>query len=171
MPCSESPSAAIARISPPLEIRQPRRGASVAAVGRSENREQRRVLRDGQQLAVAKRPAPRREIAAEHDDLTDERFHECSPASVIRQPGVAAEETPPRPPPAISHVGWQPDAQLRMLGQVGAQVLGPVSALAGVACFDQLEHRIVQLEIRPRLAFELAETRAKAEGMLRSLLP
>jgi hypothetical protein len=45
---------------------------AVAAVGGAEQREQRGVLRERQELAVAERPALRREVEREDADLGDE---------------------------------------------------------------------------------------------------
>jgi len=63
-----------------LEIRQPEGVLPVAAIGRSDQVEENVVLRDRQQLAVAKRPAGRRKVAAEQANLTDKWLaHELSP--------------------------------------------------------------------------------------------
>ena len=54
---------------PVLQVGQGERGPPVAAVGRAEDGEKRRVLGDRQERSVAKRPAPWREIAGEDPDL------------------------------------------------------------------------------------------------------
>src|SRR5206468_13016137 len=55
-----------------LKIRQGERALPITAVGHAENAEQRRVLRDGQQLAVALCPALWREVERELSNLTNE---------------------------------------------------------------------------------------------------
>src|SRR4051812_28073543 len=52
-----------------LQVRQRKVRLAVAAVGGAEQREQRRVLREGQELAVAPRPPLGREIEREDADL------------------------------------------------------------------------------------------------------
>ena len=56
---------------PALQVRQGEGVDAVAAIGRAEDREQGVVLRDRHQLAVAPRPALRREVEAETADLAD----------------------------------------------------------------------------------------------------
>src|SRR5258705_205166 len=58
---------------------------SSAAVKRSEQREQRRVLGDRQQLAVAQSPASGREVAGENPDLGDERARHGWPLGLRRK--------------------------------------------------------------------------------------
>src|SRR5258708_33197902 len=48
-----------------LQVREGEGTPAVPAVERTEQREERGVLRDGQQLAVTKRPALRREVEAD----------------------------------------------------------------------------------------------------------
>jgi hypothetical protein len=50
-------------------IRQRERGLAVAAVGRAQDREQRRVLRDRKQLSLTEQPATRGEVAGKDGDL------------------------------------------------------------------------------------------------------
>ncbi len=57
-----------------LKIRQPEIHASVAAVGRAEQREERLVLIDRYQLLVAKRPTLWREAEAHDSDFGKEWF-------------------------------------------------------------------------------------------------
>src|SRR5258708_34220129 len=52
-----------------LEVGQREIGGAVAAVIRTDQREKSGVLRNGQELPVAKRPAPGREISREHSDF------------------------------------------------------------------------------------------------------
>jgi len=47
-------------------------GSAIAAVGGAQEREESRVLADGQQLAIAERPALRCEVAGKHADLSYE---------------------------------------------------------------------------------------------------
>src|ERR1043166_9421730 len=54
------------------QIGQRKRRYAVTAVHGAEQREQRRVLRDRQQLALAQRPAARREVIGEQRDLAEE---------------------------------------------------------------------------------------------------
>src|SRR5258707_15207068 len=54
---------------PPAQIGKRERADAIAAVGGSEKGEQRRVLADGQYLAVGKRPAPGGEVAGKRHDL------------------------------------------------------------------------------------------------------
>jgi hypothetical protein len=56
------------------QIGEPERRLPVAAVRRAEEREQRRVLRDREDLPLAECPAARREVAGEDHDLADERI-------------------------------------------------------------------------------------------------
>ena len=64
----------------PLQIRQRKVALAVAAVGGPEQREQRRVLRDRQELAVAERPALRGEVERKDANLGNERIgHGFSP--------------------------------------------------------------------------------------------
>ena len=56
---------------PALEVGQGEVALAVAAVGGAQQREQRGVLRDRQQLAVAPGPAPRREVERENSDFSD----------------------------------------------------------------------------------------------------
>src|SRR6185295_1171446 len=58
---------------PALQVRQRERRLPVAAVHRAEQREQRLVLRDRQELAVTERPALRRERPGEDADLAEVR--------------------------------------------------------------------------------------------------
>ena len=57
------------------QVRQRKSGLAVAAIEGAEEREQRRVLRDRQQLAFAERPSDRGEIKRENGDLADKGFH------------------------------------------------------------------------------------------------
>ena len=59
------------------QVRQREVGGAVAAVLGAQQREQRLVLVDRQQLAVAQRPEPRREVEAGHHDLADEELTHC----------------------------------------------------------------------------------------------
>src|SRR5262245_37739904 len=77
-----------------LEVGQGEGGPPVATVVRAEQREERRVLGDGQQLAVAQRPAERREVPAEHSDLAYEWVGHCSSSSPA--PASCAKERCPR---------------------------------------------------------------------------
>src|SRR5437870_1613825 len=54
-----------------LQVRQPEGGDPVAAIGGADDREQRGVVSDRQQLAVAERPPLRREIEAEAADFAN----------------------------------------------------------------------------------------------------
>ena len=54
-----------------LEIREGESTLSVAAISGAQQRKQRGILRDGHYLAVAERPASRREIKAYHPDFTN----------------------------------------------------------------------------------------------------
>ena len=56
---------------------------AVAAVGRPEQREERGVLRQRQQLPVAPRPALRREVEREDADLCDKRIGHFSPVMLV----------------------------------------------------------------------------------------
>src|SRR3954454_375790 len=56
-----------------LKVRKRERRLSVPSVRRAEEREERRVLAERQQLDVAERPALRREVEREDPDLGDER--------------------------------------------------------------------------------------------------
>src|SRR5438552_11176080 len=55
-----------------LQIRQAKGDPAVAAVGRAQQREERLVLVDGQELPVALRPAFRGEIEADYFDFAEE---------------------------------------------------------------------------------------------------
>src|SRR5688572_16349240 len=55
-----------------FQVGQGEGGLAVAAVGRAQQREQRRVLRQRQQLAVAPRPPLWREVEREYADLGNE---------------------------------------------------------------------------------------------------
>src|ERR1035438_6351518 len=55
----------------PLQIRQSEVSLSIAAIGRAENRKQRLILVDRQQLAIAKRPALGREVERENPDFAN----------------------------------------------------------------------------------------------------
>src|SRR5215813_6834639 len=57
------------------QVRQGESGLAVAAVRGAKERKERRILRDGQYLSVAKRPATRREVVRHQDDHSQERFH------------------------------------------------------------------------------------------------
>ena len=56
---------------PPAQVGQRERALAVAAVGRADQLEQRLVLGDRQQLALAEHPARGGEVAREHPDLAD----------------------------------------------------------------------------------------------------
>src|SRR5262249_17040094 len=56
-----------------LKIRQLEIRSSIAAIGRPEQREQRRILRNREQLASAERPAEGGEVERENPYLGDER--------------------------------------------------------------------------------------------------
>ena len=58
-----------------LHVRQREVALAVAAIGGAEQREQRGVLRERQDLPVAKRPALGREVEREDADFGDERIH------------------------------------------------------------------------------------------------
>src|SRR4051794_9978838 len=64
-------TAALVHRHPGLQVRQCEGLLAIAAVGGADEVEQRVVLGDGQELALAEQPADRREVAAEHPDLTD----------------------------------------------------------------------------------------------------
>ena len=57
-----------------LHVGQRKSAFAVAAVGRAEQGEQRGILGDGHKLAVAERPAARREVERENADLRDKRI-------------------------------------------------------------------------------------------------
>src|SRR4051812_388689 len=57
------------------QIGQPESRLPVAAIGRAQQREQRRILRDRKELAIANRPAARREVSTEHPDFAYKRVH------------------------------------------------------------------------------------------------
>ena len=56
-----------------LQVRQRECGLAVAAIEGAKQGEQRGVLRDRQELAIARRPAGRGEVAGEDADLGDKR--------------------------------------------------------------------------------------------------
>ena len=58
----------------PLEIRQREVDPPVATVSGAQQRKERLVLIDGQQLSVAQRPAFRRKAEGEYPDLAKEWF-------------------------------------------------------------------------------------------------
>jgi hypothetical protein len=64
------------------QIGQSEGSAAIASIRRAEQRKESRVLRDGKQLAIAKSPATRGKVEANHHDLTDERFTHCIPPLV-----------------------------------------------------------------------------------------
>ena len=53
------------------QVRQRKGGGAIATVGGPQQREERGVLRDGQELAVAKRPSFGREIEGENADFSN----------------------------------------------------------------------------------------------------
>src|SRR4051812_42102740 len=57
----------------PLQVRQGEGALAVAAVGRSEEREQGGILRDWHKLTIAERPALGREVEPKDTNLSDER--------------------------------------------------------------------------------------------------
>ena len=59
---------------PAPEIGQAESRSSIAAVEGSDQREERRILADGQELSVTEGPSAWREVASEHDDLCNEWF-------------------------------------------------------------------------------------------------
>src|SRR4029077_12871928 len=62
-----------------LQVRQRESGLTVAAVLRAQEREQCRVLRDRQELAIAKGPTDRREVKRDELQLPEEwRGHDAS---------------------------------------------------------------------------------------------
>jgi hypothetical protein len=58
------------------EVRELKRRPAVTAINCSEEREQRRILRNRQQLPTAKSPPSRREVEAKHLNLSNKRFHD-----------------------------------------------------------------------------------------------
>ena len=73
-------AAALVDRHPAAQVRQREGALAVAAVGRADQLEQRLVLGDGQQLALAEHPARRREVAGEHPDLAYVRLcHRSAP--------------------------------------------------------------------------------------------
>jgi hypothetical protein len=54
-----------------LEVRQRKISLPVTAIGCSQDRKQRLILVDGQQLTIAKRPTPGGEVPRYHFDFTD----------------------------------------------------------------------------------------------------
>jgi hypothetical protein len=56
-----------------LQVRQPKRTLSVAAVEGPDQRKERRVLADRQQLPITERPANWGKITAQNPYLSDER--------------------------------------------------------------------------------------------------
>src|ERR1051326_3651932 len=54
---------------PAPQIRQREGALAIAAIGRADEVKKRLVLRDGEQLPLAKHPAGRRKIAGEHPNL------------------------------------------------------------------------------------------------------
>src|SRR5829696_8866849 len=56
------------------QVREAEGGLAVAAVGGAQQGEQRRVLRDGEELALAEGPAAGREGAGEEADLAEQGF-------------------------------------------------------------------------------------------------
>src|SRR3569833_1544993 len=65
-----------------LHVRQREVGLAVSAVGRAEQRKKRGVLRQRQNLSVAKGPTHRCEIEWKNPDFSDKRIHEFAPAQV-----------------------------------------------------------------------------------------
>jgi hypothetical protein len=57
-----------------LQVRQREVALAIAAVGGAQQREERRVLRDRQQLAIALGPALGREVEREDADFRNERI-------------------------------------------------------------------------------------------------
>ncbi len=99
---------------------------SVAAVGRPQQREQRLVLVDRQQLAVAQRPALRREPEGHDPDFRQERFcHLDSPCS-FDGPGV-----PTAPISRSQGVMPQLPAATPLMGPDATALSGPTDAAAG----------------------------------------
>jgi len=68
------------------QIRQREGGSPVATVHRAQQRKQRLILVDRQQLTVAGRPTPGRIAKAEGPDLADERFTHELASSLITKP-------------------------------------------------------------------------------------
>lgn len=66
-----------------LQIGQRESGLAVAAIGGAKQREQRLILDDRQELTVAQRPAPRREVAAKHADLAKKWFTHPTALSIL----------------------------------------------------------------------------------------
>ena len=56
---------------------------AIAAIGRAQDRIQRLIARDIQQLALAVCPSARREIAGKQDDRSDKWFHVMSSPRLI----------------------------------------------------------------------------------------
>ena len=69
----QPPTGALAKRDAAAQIGERKRHRTVAAIGGSDHVEQRGVVRDRQQSAVAQGPADRRKIACEYHDLTDKR--------------------------------------------------------------------------------------------------
>jgi hypothetical protein len=61
-----------------LEVGQGKGGRSIAAVVGAEDREQRRILRDGKQLPIAGSPAKGREVKSKDPDFADIRVRHGS---------------------------------------------------------------------------------------------
>src|SRR5262249_14211831 len=77
-----------------LQVGQCEGAPAVAAVGRAEQREQRRVLRDGKQLACADGPPSGREVEGEHAYLGDEgTCHAITPEWPVRNGTEAGERS------------------------------------------------------------------------------
>src|SRR5580693_3674435 len=71
----ESQPLALADRNPAAQVRQRKVRDAVSAIESAEKREQRRVLRDRQQLALTESPPLRGEIKWEKGDLTEKGFH------------------------------------------------------------------------------------------------
>ena len=70
------PFAGVAFRRPPSQVGQCKCGFAVSAVSGAKQRKQGGVLRDGQDLPVAKRPVPGGEIACKGDYRSDKYFHD-----------------------------------------------------------------------------------------------
>src|SRR5262245_15207227 len=92
------------------QVRQTECGLAVAAIGRADQVEERLVLRDGKELALAEHPAGRCEVAGEHSDFTDVRLCHCYS------------------PPFRSATGRCPEGRCRSSGQ------GTAACWCGAGC-------------------------------------
>src|SRR3954468_20174182 len=72
----QAQSWALSRVhrSTPLQVRQGEIALAISAIGGAEQREERGVLREWQELAVAPGPALRREVEGEDADFSDKRI-------------------------------------------------------------------------------------------------